>query len=65
MKTKKTDLRGFWLLVISLPSGFNQISELQSYYKGPVNSVWGFPGGSDGKESAWNADYLGQKDPLE
>ena len=65
MKTKKTDLRGFWLLVSSLPSGFNQVSELQSCYKGPVNSAWGFPGGSDGKESAWNADSLGQKDPLE
>ena len=65
LKTKKTDLRGFWLLVSSLLSGFNQISEVQSYYNGPVNSVRGFPGGSDCKESSWNADSLGQKDPLE
>ena len=65
MKTKKTDLRGFWLLVSSLLSGFNQISKVQSYYNRPVNSVRGFPGGSDCKESAWNADSLGQKDPLE
>ena len=25
----------------------------------------GFPGGSDGKESAWNAGGFGQEDPLE
>ena len=29
------------------------------------NIIWGFPGGSDGKESACNVEYLGLEDPLE
>ena len=29
------------------------------------NIIWGFPGGSDGKESACNVGYLGLEDALE
>ena len=38
-----------------------------NYKNGPRSLCifWGFPAGSDGKESAYNAGDLGQKYPLE
>ena len=49
----------FTLYVVTLYITYNY----RQYY------ILGFPGGSDGKESVWNAGYLGrslgQEDPLE
>lgn len=53
----------FWFAdgCLVVPSQGRKIIFLVSSYKG-TNPILGFPGGSEGKESACNAGFLGQEE---